>query len=165
MPSAKSSGTPAPEDRKYWMSVLAKAATSALEDAWRDVDPKPGFTHLRRPETGLVMVQARAGGTGQRFNFGEMTVTRCSVALTRGANGEGDAGSVGHGYVAGADARHAELAAVFDAMLCDEGRGGDISERVIKPLAKALDERRFTASAKSAATKVDFFTLVRGEDD
>ncbi|MBV5333620.1 phosphonate C-P lyase system protein PhnG, partial [bacterium] len=32
---------------------------------------------LRPTETGLMMVQGRAGGTGQRFNLGEVSVTRC----------------------------------------------------------------------------------------
>ena len=109
--------------RKAWMGVLARAELDALEEAYEALSPAPRHAVLRRPETGLVMVQARANGTGQKFNAGEMTVTRCSVRLPTG--------TVGHAYVAGRSRRHAELA---------------------------------TAGRKTAATKVDFFTMMRGED-
>ncbi|PBP63203.1 phosphonate C-P lyase system protein PhnG, partial [Pseudomonas syringae] len=35
---------------------------------------------------------------------------------------------------------------------------------LIKPLARAQAERRARKDAEAAATKVEFFTLVRGED-
>ncbi len=103
----------------------------------------------------MAMVRALAGGTGQRFNMGEMTVTRCAVRL--------DNGTVGHAYVAGRNLRHAELAAVLDAMLQDDSRRTEIEEAVIGPLAAAQQAERATAARKAAATKVDFFTMVRGE--
>ena len=143
------------DDRKHWMSVLSKANPGELKKAWNETEPKPGYTHLRQPETGLVMVRARAGGTGRQFNFGEMTVTRCTVALADGTQG--------FGYVAGTDQRHAELAAVFDALMLAGDSRDQLESRVFSPLAKSYAERRQMASAKSAATKVDFFTVVRGE--
>ena len=91
------------------MSALAQAEPPAVEAAWAALPAKPSYRLLRAPETGLVMVQGRAGGTGAPFNLGEMTVTRCSVELPDG--------TVGHAYVAGRDARHAETAAVLDALL------------------------------------------------
>ncbi|MBO6782115.1 MAG: phosphonate C-P lyase system protein PhnG [Alphaproteobacteria bacterium] len=142
--------------RKRWMSVLSRAGRDALEDAYERLDAAPGYGLLRPPETGLVMVQGRANGTGQRFNAGEMTVTRCSVRL-------GD-GSVGHAYVAGRDRRHAELAALFDALLQDPARSADLERDVIVPLARVQQDARERTRRKSAATKVDFFTMVRGED-
>ena len=66
---------------------------------------------MRGPETGLVMVRGRAGGSGSPFNLGEMTVTRCTVQL--------GSGTAGHAYIAGRDERQAELAAVADALLQD----------------------------------------------
>src|ERR671918_1602284 len=95
--------------RRGWMSVLALASTEELEDAWRRVPARPVHRVLRPAEIGLAMVRARAGGTGTRFNLGEITVTRCSVELPDG--------TVGHAYVGGRRRRHAELAAVLDAML------------------------------------------------
>lgn len=142
--------------RKAWMGVLARAELEALESAYAALSPMPRHAMLRGPETGLVMVQARANGTGQKFNAGEMTVTRCSVRLP--------AGTVGHAYVAGRSRRHAELAAIFDALLQDPDRTEDVFRTVIAPLREARDVKRATAGRKTAATKVDFFTMVRGED-
>lgn len=140
-------------DRQQWLSVLARARASEVAARVAELDEQPDYRLLRAPETGLVMVRGRAGGTGRRFNLGEMTVTRCSVRL-------GD-GIVGHGFVAGRDKRHAEQAAVLDALL---QRDPSLGERVIGPLARAQNDRRDAALRKAAATRVDFFTLVRGED-
>lgn len=144
--------------RRYWMSVLAKAEIAELESAWDGLQEKPAYDWLRQPEVGMVMVRARAGGTGGRFNLGQMTVTRCALRLQEN-------GPVGLGYVQGRSKRHAELAAVFDALLQDEGRRAALEGSVIAPLAAAHAARRDQRSRKANATKVNFFTLVRGEND
>lgn len=146
-----------PTARQHWMSVLAKADGDALRAAWEALPDKPVYRMLRAPETGLVMVQARAGGTGRRFNFGEMTMTRCVVTL--------DDGPAGHSYVAGSDTGHAEIAAVLDGMLQTDKRHQAVMADIIDPLReRRLTDRRKTETA-TAATRVDFFTLVRGEDE
>lgn len=144
------------ERRRRWMSALATAAPRSLEAAWERLDPRPEFTHLRKPEVGLVVVRGRAGGSGMRFNLGELPVTRCSVRL--------DDGTVGHAYVGGRDIRHAELAAVFDALLQDERRGPALEAGLIVPLEAFREAGRLAAVSRSAPTRVDFFTMVRGED-
>jgi alpha-D-ribose 1-methylphosphonate 5-triphosphate synthase subunit PhnG len=141
--------------RQQWMSVLAQASVDDLEGAWRRLGAPPSYRLLRRPEVGLVMVRGRAGGSGQRFNLGEMTVTRCTVELE---------GRLGHAYVGGRDRRHAELAAVFDALLLDDGRRPTLERRLIAPLAAAQGERQRLAAARSAGTRVEFFTMVRGDE-
>lgn len=141
--------------RRRWMGVLAKARPPEIDEAWSALGAPSGYVHLRRPETGLAMVRGRMGGDGAAFNVGEMTVTRCSVRLADGA--------VGHAYVAGRDASHAERAAVIDALFQDEERRASIEALVIAPLERAQAERRDTASRKAAATRVDFFTMIRGE--
>ncbi len=103
------------------------------------------------------MVRGRAGGNGQRFNLGELPVTRCSVRSA--------AGYVGHGYVQGRDKAHAELAAILDAALQEPARRLALTETVIRPLAGALVDQKKAIEAKAAATKVDFFTMVRGESE
>jgi len=108
---------------------------------------------LRRPETGLVLVRGRAGGRGQQFNFGEMTVTRCAVQL--------DSGIVGHAYVGGRDRRHAELAALVDALLQDTVHAPALLAGVIEPLAAEAAARRLRKAREAAATKVEFFTVAR----
>ena len=150
---------PAQAERQRWISVLAKATPGELEAAWEALADKPDYDWLRRPEVGMVMVRARTGGTGGQFNLGQMTVTRCALRLTGGAS------EVGLGYVQGRSKRHAELAAVFDALLQDDARRPGLEQAVIAPLAAAHAGRRTDRSRKANATKVNFFTLVRGEND
>jgi alpha-D-ribose 1-methylphosphonate 5-triphosphate synthase subunit PhnG len=101
------------------------------------------------------MVRGHAGATGAAFNLGEMTVTRCALQL-------GD-GRVGHGYVQGRDKRHATQAALIDALM-QGAEAAMIRTQILTPLTEAETTRRQTRAARAAATKVDFFTLVRGED-
>jgi len=142
--------------RRRWMAVLAQAAPEELERRWQDVPAQPPYRMLRPPETGLVMVRGRAGGTGMRFNVGEMTVTRCALEL--------EGGAVGVAYVRGRDRRHAELAAMLDALLQDPARRDDLERTVVEPLAAAQTARRRTASKRVAPSRVEFFTMVRGDD-
>ena len=50
-------------------------------------------------------------------------------------------------------------------MLQNEQRAPTLMERVITPLERKEAKRREQRARESAATKVDFFTLVRGEDE
>jgi alpha-D-ribose 1-methylphosphonate 5-triphosphate synthase subunit PhnG len=133
------------------MATLARADTPAIEARLAAVGPLPAYRRLRGPETGLVMVQGRAGGSGAAFNLGEMTVTRCTVHNERG--------STGHAYVAGRDQRKAELAAALDAALQDPDMGPALEQAVIRPLAAALVAADGAVRAQADATRVDFFTL------
>lgn len=142
--------------RARWMSALAQAEPSAVAAAWAALATRPAYRVLRGPETGLVMVRGRAGGTGAPFNLGEMTVTRCSVELADGP--------VGHAYVAGRDTRHAETAAVLDALLQDEAAGPALEAMVIVPLLAAREARQQAVRARAAGTRVEFFTMVRGDE-
>jgi alpha-D-ribose 1-methylphosphonate 5-triphosphate synthase subunit PhnG len=141
-------------ERRQWMSVLARADKEALDAAWQARDDRPEHTWVRPPETGMTMVRGRAGGSGQTFNLGEMTITRCALRL--------DGDILGVAYVRGRDHRHCELAALFDAMLQDPKRRDDIEQNVIRPLARTHDERRREVERKTAATRVDFFTMATG---
>jgi len=138
------------------MAVLAQASPEELERRWQEVPAQPPYRMLRPPETGLVMVRGRAGGTGMRFNVGEMTVTRCALEL--------DGGAVGVAYVRGRDRRHAELAAMLDALLQDPARRDDLERTVVAPLAEAQTARRRAAAERVAPSRVEFFTMVRGDD-
>ena len=142
--------------RRHWLSVLAKAPAAALEEAWQALDDKPDYSPLRPAQTGLVMVRGRMGGSGDAFNLGEMTVSRCSV---RTADGR-----IGHGYAAGRDKRHAELVALFDAVLQQPEAASRLHSGLIEPLAAEQRRRHGEKARESAATKVEFFTMVRGED-
>ncbi|MBR9842298.1 MAG: phosphonate C-P lyase system protein PhnG [Rhodobacteraceae bacterium] len=141
--------------RRDWMSTLAKAPVARLAMLWDALDVVPEFTWLRAPEIGATMVRGRMGGTGAAFNLGEMTVTRCSLQLTSGA--------VGHGYVQGRDKDKARIAALVDALM--QGDAAEtVRERLLRPLQDEIGRESTERAAKAAATKVDFFTMVRGED-
>ncbi len=146
--------------RRRWMSVLAKAGAAELEQAMpalrAALGELPAYRLIRRPEIGMAMVRARAGGTGRAFNLGEMTMTRCTLRTEQGL--------VGTSYVAGRSQRHAELAALVDALLQDPAHQAQLLALVIDPLARAQELRRNRRVERSAATRVDFFTVVRGED-
>ena len=139
--------------RQRWMKALAKADTADLERALSRLGAPPSYSLLRPAETGLAMIQARTGGTGRRFNLGEMTMTRCVVRLAGGITG--------FSHIAGRDGRKAELAALFDGLLQRSEDQGRLMTDVICPLEDAEAARKRAAAEKVAATKVDFFTLAR----
>ena len=154
---SNSKASPEQAERRSWMGLLAGSETADLETAWDQLAVKPAWRWLRAPESGLVMVRGRAGGSGHPFNLGEMTVTRCALVT--------DGGQTGHGYVAGRNRRHAELAALFDALLQTQEQGAGLKQSLLPVLARKKAERKRTTAAKAAPTKVEFFTLVRGENE
>jgi alpha-D-ribose 1-methylphosphonate 5-triphosphate synthase subunit PhnG len=138
-------------ERREWMGLLARAPFALLE-AWATTQPPRTISWLRRPETGLVMVRARAGGTGAQFNLGEMTLTRCALRLESGATGVA--------YVQGRAVRKAEIAAVADALLqTDEGAA--VRRELIGPIRARLDAEAGRERRDAQATKVEFYTLAR----
>lgn len=141
--------------RQNWMSLLACAKKERL-DALLPRDRLPSFAYLRKPETGLVMLRGRQGGTGSPFNIGETTLTRCSIRLQDG--------TIGHAFVMGRSHDHAVRAAVCDALLQGPD-GARLTQEIIAPLARDRAERERQMALKNAATKVDFFTMVRGDVD
>ena len=138
--------------RRRWMGLAARSRPDRLRELLPEL---PAHDLLRAPEIGAVMVEGRAGGTGTPFNLGEMTVTRCSVRL--------GSGEVGHAHVQGRDRDHARRAAVLDALMQTDAAQG-LEGGVLAPLAKEEAARRTVRAARAAATRVEFFTLVRGED-
>jgi alpha-D-ribose 1-methylphosphonate 5-triphosphate synthase subunit PhnG len=141
--------------RAQWMSLLAQAEPAELVQVMQPFAPAAAAsTWLRPPQTGLYMLRGRIGGSGPQFNLGEVSVTRCSVQI-----GE----RIGHAWVRGGNRRHAELAACADALMQDAAQLPHLHAQVLEPLRESLDRRRATASRKAAASKVEFFTVVRGE--
>lgn len=144
------------EARKNWLGLLAKAPQGRVNALMKDAGHvRPDFEWLRRPEVGSVMMRGRIGGTGAPFNLGEMTVTRCSLKLATG--------EVGHGYVQGRSKSDAEVAALVDAIM-QTADAVALQAAVIAPLAAEKAAEDATRARKAAATKVEFFTMARGED-
>lgn len=141
-------------DRRAWLSLLAKAPAASLLALWAAAGPAPAHETLRRPEAGTAMVRGRAGGTGAPFNLGEVTVTRASVRLATG--------ETGHGYVQGRDKAKALAAALIDAAM-QTTAAPRLRRLVLEPLAAEMAASAEARARKAAATKVEFFTMVRGD--
>jgi alpha-D-ribose 1-methylphosphonate 5-triphosphate synthase subunit PhnG len=142
--------------RAQWMALLARAPVELMEPALGShAQATPHW--LRAPQTGLMMVQGRVGGTGERFNVGEVTVTRCALRL----QGAGQDATVGVAYVLGRSHRQAVLAAVADAMLQDPAQQSLLCTRLLNPLREHLADLRTQRHARAQSTRVEFFTVAR----
>ncbi len=141
--------------RSRWVGLLAKADRASLLRLVGEWGQAPAYERLRGPEVGLVMLRGRAGGTGAAFNLGEMTVTRCSVRLADG--------TLGHAYIGGRDPEHCETAAWLDALLQTPAHHAALFSSVVEPLAREAAEQRALAARKTAATRVEFFTMATGQ--
>ena len=141
-------------ERQAWMEILAKSSVVNIERQVQTLGKLPEYSFLRVPETGLTMVRGRAGGTGEVFNLGEMTITRCVVNILN---------ITGFGYVGGRSKRHAELAAVCDGLLQQNEWSFTVQNRVIQPLQTIIQQKQEKQQRQTEATKVEFFTLLRGE--
>jgi alpha-D-ribose 1-methylphosphonate 5-triphosphate synthase subunit PhnG len=139
--------------RRAAMAVLARVQTADIAARLASLTV-PAHEQLRQPENGLVMVRGRIGGDGAPFNLGEATVSRAAVRLA--------SGEIGFGYVLGRDGHKAELIAVCDALLQSD-MAGKVEAEVIAPLQAEVLAAQTQRAAESAATRVDFYTLVRGE--
>lgn len=148
-------------DRQRRMAALALARAQSLEEALALLPPLPAYTLPRRPEVGLIMARARAGNTGHLFHVGEVLVTRCTVCMEK----PGGDPVMGYAWIRGRASRHAELAAVYDALWQRPDFSSVLDETLWPVLARERRERVARDAARVAPTRVDFFTLVRGEDE
>ncbi|NMM81387.1 phosphonate C-P lyase system protein PhnG [Acidovorax sp. SRB_14] len=153
------SGPGRPLSRAHWMALLARAPVEILEPALSE-HAALSARWLRAPETGLMMVQGRAGGTGERFNLGEVTVTRC--ALRVGVDGDDGADpTVGVAYVLGRSHRQVRLAALADALLQDPAHQAALDTSLLDPIRQHLAQAQSARQVSAASTRVDFFTVAR----
>ena len=142
------------EARRAVMAIVAQATGAELAPVAGLVGE--GVADLRAPEIGLVMVRGRIGGDGAPFNFGEATVTRAAVRLASGATG--------FGQLLGRDKARARLAALIDALWVEGDLRGRIEAEILAPVRARLVAQATVRAEEVAATRVDFFTLVRGDD-
>ena len=139
--------------RQSAMSVLTHADTAQITRCLTGI-VAPAHETIRAPESGLVMMQGRIGGNGAPFNLGEATVSRAAVRL--------ESGEVGFGYTLGRDGEKARLIALCDALIQTADYAGVVEAEVIAPLRARMTSERDRRAAETAATRVDFYTLVRG---
>ncbi len=136
------------------MAVLVEAEPEAIVRGLSAIDV-PAHESVRAPESGLVMVRGRTGGDGAPFNLGEATVSRAAVRLA--------SGEVGFGYALGRDGEKARLVALCDALIQRPDLAAALEREVLAPIRTATAGARAQRAAETAATRVDFYTLVRGE--
>ncbi|MDT9002263.1 phosphonate C-P lyase system protein PhnG [Paucibacter sp. APW11] len=152
--ASMSPSSTASQARRDWLAVLAQAPREALLRAaapWRAGQP---FELMRAPETGLAMLRGRVAGAGERFNVGEATLTRCVVRLQR----EGCT-TLGLGYRLGRDAERVRCMAEIDALLQQPSSQADLLAALIEPLREQIAAARAAEQARSASSRVRFFTL------
>ena len=144
-----------PNPRKTAMEAFAQAEKSELDAGLAEALAESSWNWLRKPETGMIMARGRTGGSGAPFNLGEVTVTRCAVVLD---------GMTGFATVMGRDKDKARLAALADAVWQDESHRPDIEARIVRPVLQRLEQQDNERRAETDATRVEFFTMARGED-
>ena len=140
--------------RKAAMAVLAHSSAVEIAGHLEGIEV-PAYQSLREPEDGLVMLRGRIGGDGAPFNLGEATMSRAAIRLA--------SGEVGFGYTFGRDREKARMIALCDALVQSDAFVDRVEVEVIAPLRNAVLARRTRKAAETAATKVDFYTMVRGE--
>ncbi|WP_245263306.1 phosphonate C-P lyase system protein PhnG [Azorhizobium doebereinerae] len=141
--------------RQAMMATLARATAEELKAAVERFKPLPPIHDLRPAEVGLAMVRGRIGGDGDAFNVGEATVTRAAVRI--------EGGPTGVSYLLGRDPVRARAAAILDALWQDAALRGAVEE-ALAGVRRRLVAEALVAQEKTQATKVNFFTMVRGED-
>ena len=142
--------------RQMFMRICAEATETELEQALAACGSVFAAEDVRAPETGLVMLRGRIGGDGAPFNIGEATVTRAVIRLTDG--------TLGYAYCLGRSERRARLAAIIDALGQHGQHRARLDEVLVAPVRERRDAARQASREETAATRVNFFTLVRGED-
>ena len=140
--------------RQRYLAILARATSAELEAAKLLLGELDEVHHVRPAEVGMSMLRGRIGGTGDAFNLGEATVTRCALRVGRSP--------LGVGYTLGRERRKAELIALFDSLLQDLGRTAFIQREVVDVMAQRQSAQAQAARHAAESSKVEFFTFVRG---
>lgn len=142
-------------DRQKWIRVLANAHVNELKSAYQKIKPEITSHYIIKPETGLLMVQGKADGSHTRFSLGEVSVSKCVLRVQERY--------LGYGMVMGSDLEHAKLVALFDGLLQHPDYHKELHANVIQKLARQQDRDEKNMETEVADTRVDFFTLKRGE--
>jgi alpha-D-ribose 1-methylphosphonate 5-triphosphate synthase subunit PhnG len=138
--------------RQAWLGVLVRVPADAMIEAAEQFDFD--VETLKSPEIGMLMTDARIHATGSGFHLGEVTLTRCVLKDTLG--------HLGYGQILGRNTKQALAIARFDLALQRQ----DTAPRAEELLAgwreeiAALDAMQ---DERVEATRVDFFTMVRGD--
>ncbi len=144
------------QQRQDLHATLTRSSLGDIQRCWQKTPQDYDYQILRAPETGMVMAVARTENSGEPFNLGEVTVTRCALRLS--------GGETGIGYVTGRNEQHALHIALLDALAQIKGQSEQVFSQVIEPLKQRINDNHKKQQQETAATRVDFLTMVRGED-
>jgi len=144
------------QQRQSLLSTLAKSRLSDINRHWQYSISDLEFEFLRKPETGMVMIKGRTDASGSPFNLGEATVTRCAINL--------EGGYTGIGYVLGRQPEHATTVALIDAMAQRDQNFDHLEQTLLTPLRTQLEGKQRLQQNRAALSRVEFFTMIRGED-
>lgn len=140
-------------NRQQWMKLFSLSPECSLAELFQDLDLMPRLRVSLGPETGLITVRGRISNEGDLFNVGDASVTKTEVIL--------DNHIKGLAFTLGASKEKSLHAAGLDAVMQS---GPDVPTQLrIKKLALELQDSRLKRAAQVTKTKVDFFTMVRGE--
>ena len=142
--------------RRSAFAALSVATAAELDAGFLAIKPLPAVEDIRPAEIGMVMLRGRIGGTGQPFNVGEATVTRAAIRLQDG--------TTGFGYRLGRAPQLTRISAIIDALWQTPRWTAIIERDVLSPIRERLARDARAKAEVTAATRVEFFTLVRGED-
>jgi alpha-D-ribose 1-methylphosphonate 5-triphosphate synthase subunit PhnG len=142
-------------DRQKWMALLGSASVRDLETARSKLSKDVDWKVIKKPEVGMLMVRSGDDGSHPAFNLGEMSVTKCVLEV------QGQ--YLGYAMVPGSSTTHAELAALFDGLLQHPDYRDDLNRNLIRMLDEKQRNKDRQLEKDVADTKVEFFTLKRGE--
>lgn len=143
------------QKRQLLHATLNRSSLADIQKFWSGQPDDFDYVVLRPADTGMVMTVGRTEGTGEPFNLGEVTVTRCALRL--------DSGETGIAYVVGSDKQQALYIAILDALCQNQDHTDRLFQQVIYPLNQRLKNKHKMQRDKTAETRVDFMTMVRGE--
>jgi alpha-D-ribose 1-methylphosphonate 5-triphosphate synthase subunit PhnG len=143
--------------RKRALDAMASMPTDMLLKLYRQtMTGAPGATPVRGPEVGAIMLRGRIGGGGAAFNLGEASVTRATIRV--------EGGVLGHSVVLGRDVEKASIVAHLDALRQLPEWVARVEKQIVEPALEHARRQALTLAEETEATRVDFFTMVRGED-
>jgi alpha-D-ribose 1-methylphosphonate 5-triphosphate synthase subunit PhnG len=143
--------------RKRALDAMASLPAGMLSNLYaQHIACAPGAIAIRGPEIGAIMLRGRIGGGGAPFNLGEASVTRATVRL--------DTGELGHSIVLGRDVEKARMIAHLDALCQLPDWVGRVEKSIVEPAREHARQQAQVLAEETEATRVDFFTMVRGED-
>lgn len=139
--------------RQARLRLMTLASLEALKSGLANFS-NINYEFIRPPESGLIMVRGRQGNTGSLFNIGEMLITRCTLKCQD---------IVGQAWVTGQDKEKAVLVALGDALSQNPDHQSAL-EGFFQQLEGERGQMVAAENKEIAATKVNFITMVRGED-